>query len=160
MSNEEATRLVTVCAAKKLTVTTAESCTGGLISAAITDIPGASNVFNQGFVTYSNAAKTAMLGVDEDLIEAHGAVSEEVAVAMAQGALLNSDADAAVAVTGIAGPSGGSEEKPVGLVFIAALGRFGKPYCEEHHFPGNRDNVRLAAVEKALEMLYDTACKL
>lgn len=103
-----------------LKLTTAESCTGGLISACLTEVAGSSDVFERGFVTYSNEAKSEMLGVDAALIERHGAVSEEVARAMAEGALSRSRADIAVAVTGIAGPSGGSAEKPVGLVHIAA----------------------------------------
>lgn len=152
-----AAELVKDCASRKLTVVTAESCTGGLVGAAITDAPGASAIFDRGFITYSNEAKYEMLDVDPALIEEHGAVSEKVAVAMALGALLHSEADLAVAVTGIAGPSGGSEEKPVGLVFIAGAGRFGKPRCEEHHFPGRRDNVREAAAEKALQMLCELA---
>ncbi len=107
----------------ELMLATAESCTGGLISAFLTDIAGSSDVFERGFVTYSDAAKTELLGVSAALIKTHGAVSEEVAGAMAQGALTHSKADISVAVTGVAGPGGGSEDKPVGLVFIAALRR-------------------------------------
>jgi len=106
-----------------LKLVSAESCTGGLICACLTEIPGSSDVLERGFVTYSNAAKSEVLDVPEAMIETHGAVSEEVAGAMAQGALAHSRADIAVAVTGIAGPGGGSEEKPVGLVFIAAKRR-------------------------------------
>ena len=105
--------------AHKLSVSTAESCTGGMLSAACTDLAGSSLWFDRGFVTYSNAAKTDMLGVPASLIEAHGAVSEEVARAMVQGALLHSLAEWSVAVTGIAGPSGGSAAKPVGTVWLA-----------------------------------------
>lgn len=149
--------LVEACAARGLRFSTAESCTGGLISAAITDIPGASAVFDRGFVTYSNAAKREMLGVDPALIEAHGAVSAPVAAAMATGALTHSLADMAVAVTGVAGPAGGSAEKPVGLVFIATAARFAAPRAERHLFPGDRKSVRLATVQKALEMLHALA---
>lgn len=106
-----------------LMLATAESCTGGLISAYLTDSAGSSDVFERGFVTYSNAAKTELLDVPAALIVSHGAVSEEVACAMAQGALAHSKADISVAVTGVAGPGGGSEDKPVGLVFIAAQRR-------------------------------------
>lgn len=117
-----------------LTLATAESCTGGLIAAVITAIPGASAVLECGFVTYSNAAKTEMLGVPAELIECKGAVSQEVALAMVDGALKHSRADLAVAVTGIAGPGGGSEAKPVGLVHIAAARRGGARLHEEHRF--------------------------
>ncbi len=106
-----------------LRLVSAESCTGGLICACLTEFPGSSDVVERGFVTYSNAAKCEVLNVPEAMIETHGAVSEQVAGAMAQGALAHSRADIAVAVTGIAGPGGGSEEKPVGLVFIAAARR-------------------------------------
>ena len=105
-----------------LTVVTAESCTGGLIGACLTEIAGSSDMVERGFITYSNEAKTDVLGVSVDLIAAHGAVSAEVVLAMAEGALAHSSADAAVAVTGIAGPGGGTAEKPVGLVFLAAKG--------------------------------------
>lgn len=108
-----------------LTLTTAESCTGGLISACLTEVPGSSDVFERGFVTYSNAAKTQLLDVPEEMIKAHGSVSPEVAGALTEGALAHSPADMAVAVTGIAGPDGGTEDKPVGLVFIAVARRDG-----------------------------------
>src|SRR5262249_7229911 len=101
--------------AKKLRIATAESCTGGLIAGCLTEIPGSSDVFDRGFVTYSNAAKTTELGVTKNIIDAHGAVSKETALAMVEGALKNSNADCAVACTGIAGPGGGSKDKPVGL---------------------------------------------
>src|SRR3982751_3041231 len=112
--------LLDLCRSRKLTIATAESCTGGLVAAALTAIPGSSDVVDRGFVTYSNAAKTEMLGVPADLIATHGAVSEPVARAMAEGALSRSNADVAVAITGIAGPDGGSDAKPVGLVHLAA----------------------------------------
>ncbi len=137
-----------------LTVATAESCTGGLVSGALTAIAGSSDVVDRGFVTYSNAAKTEMLGVPAALIAEHGAVSAEVAVAMAEGALAASRAGLAVSVTGIAGPGGGSQEKPVGLVHFA-LARSGRPaLCREMRFGDiGREAVRLASVRIALEMM-------
>jgi nicotinamide-nucleotide amidase len=140
--------------AKKLKIATAESCTGGLISALLTEIAGSSDVFERGFVTYSNQAKEELLGVPEDLLIQHGAVSEAVARAMAQGALIHSHADLAVAVTGIAGPGGGSTEKPVGLVHIATARKGGKILHRECRFGDiGRDAVRIATVDAALEML-------
>ena len=121
----EAEAFLQKCRARKLTVATAESCTGGLIAAVLTEVAGSSDVFERGFVTYSNAAKRELLGVPGDLIERHGAVSEAVARAMASGALEHSLASLAVAVTGIAGPGGGTAEKPVGLVHLAAARRNG-----------------------------------
>lgn len=114
-----AARVLDLARARKLRVATAESCTGGLIAGALTEIAGSSEVFDRGFVTYSNEAKEATLGVPRELLAAHGAVSAEVARAMAQGAIQNSRADVAVAATGIAGPGGGSAQKPVGLVYVA-----------------------------------------
>jgi len=121
--NKKAEKVLAAYAKKKIKIVTAESCTGGMISSMLTDIPGASDVFDRGYVTYSNTAKTDMLGVDAGLIKKHGAVSGEVAEAMARGALARSKADLAIAVTGIAGPTGGSKKKPVGLVYIAAASR-------------------------------------
>lgn len=138
-------------------VATAESCTGGLIAAALTGIAGSSDVVDRGFVTYSNDAKTAMLGVPAALIEAHGAVSAEVAAAMAAGALQRSRADVAVAVTGIAGPGGGSPSKPVGLVWFGLAARTAGTATEHRIFPGDRAAVRGATVLRALEMLRDVA---
>jgi nicotinamide-nucleotide amidase len=133
---------------------TAESCTGGLIAAACTDRAGSSDWFERGFVSYSNAAKTDMLGVAAALIEACGAVSEAVAIAMAQGALQHSAADLAVAVTGIAGPAGGSADKPVGTVWLAWAGRDAQAQvwvrAEQHRFAGDRGQVRSATVLRAL----------
>lgn len=137
-----------------LRVATAESCTGGLVAAALTEIPGASDVFERGFVTYSNEAKRDMLGVPWPLIEAHGAVSAEVARAMAQGAIDRSLADIAVAVTGVAGPGGGSAEKPVGLVHFACARRGGEVAHIERRFgPLSRSDIRAASVAQALDML-------
>jgi nicotinamide-nucleotide amidase len=142
-----------VAARTKTMIATAESCTGGLIAAALTSISGSSAFVDRGFVTYSNAAKTEMLGVPADLIVRVGAVSEEVARAMAEGALAHSPATVAIAVTGVAGPTGGSPEKPVGLVHFAAAGRGGQTVHERHIFPGDRDAVRHAAALTALDLL-------
>lgn len=132
---------------------TAESCTGGLIAGCLTEIAGSSDVVDRGFVTYSNAAKMAMLGVPQTALERHGAVSEAVARAMALGAILNSDAEVSVAVTGVAGPGGGSAEKPVGLVHFAAARRNGACQAVHEIFPGDRSAIRVAAVKRALELL-------
>lgn len=137
-------------------ITAAESCTGGLVMAALTDPAGASDVVDRGFVTYSNAAKNEMLGVAPELIEAHGAVSQAVAQAMAEGALARSNAGLAVSITGIAGPGGGSADKPVGLVWFA-LARNGEPTLtlEKRFTDPTRAGVRAASVETALELLRD-----
>lgn len=134
-------------------IATAESCTGGLISAALTAVPGSSAWFERGFITYSNAAKTDLLGVASELIASLGAVSKEVAIAMAEGALARSPVTAAVAVTGIAGPDGGTQEKPVGLVHIAAARKNAPSRHERHLFPGERDAVRRATALAALALL-------
>jgi nicotinamide-nucleotide amidase len=153
-----AAALLTLYRAKGLTIVTAESCTGGMIAASLTDIAGSSAVVERGFVTYSNDAKHESIGVDRALIEAHGAVSEAVAAAMAAGALKNSRADAAVSVTGIAGPGGGTAAKPVGLVFIGGARRGGRaPLVERHVFDGDRAAVRRAAVLAAFEVLEKLA---
>lgn len=137
---------------KGLKLATAESCTGGLISALLTEIAGSSDVFECGFVTYSNESKIKLLGVDKKLIEQHGAVSEEVARAMAVGAIAKTGADVAVSVTGIAGPTGGTSDKPVGLVYIAVATK-DKISCAKNIFTGNREHIRSQSVSKALEML-------
>jgi nicotinamide-nucleotide amidase len=131
---------------------TAESCTGGMVAAACTDLAGSSAWLERGFVTYSNAAKTQMLGVDADLVSTHGAVSEPVARAMAQGALQHSAAQIALAITGVAGPGGGSEAKPVGTVWFAFAGPWGV-HSEVQHFGGDRAAVRQAAELHALVRL-------
>ena len=136
----------------ELTVTTAESCTGGLVAARLVDVPGVSEVFKQGFITYSNKAKRKILNVKKETLKTLGAVSEKTAKEMAKGAILASGADAAIATTGIAGPDGGTEEKPVGLVYIAVSVR-GQMYVEEHHFEGDRVAVRESTVEAALALL-------
>ncbi len=147
-----AARLLNTCRAKNLRVATAESCTGGLIAAALTHAAGASDVFDRGFVTYSNEAKTELLGIPADLIAKHGAVSEEVARAMAAGALRLSRASMAVAVTGIAGPGGGSAEKPVGLVWFG-FATTSRCMSEKKIFPGNRTEIRAHTVAHALTLL-------
>lgn len=140
--------------AKRLHLVTAESCTGGLICGLLTEIPGSSDVVERGFVTYSNEAKADLLGVPSALIQEHGAVSEVVARAMAKGALQHSNAQIAVAVTGVAGPGGGTAEKPVGLVHIAAA-RDGRATLHEEHRFGDigRSEVRLKTVEAAVLLL-------
>lgn len=150
---DEAAALLDLLRARGLTVATAESCTGGLIAAALTSVAGSSDVVACGFVTYSNMAKTAMLGVPAELIAAHGAVSEAVALRMADEALQRSEADLSVAVTGIAGPGGGTSEKPVGLVWFGAGRRGGPAWAERQVFPGNRIAVREATVRHAFQVL-------
>jgi len=142
---------------RKLTLATAESCTGGLVAAALTVVPGTSDVLDGGFVTYSNAAKTRMLGVPADLIARHGAVSEQVAAAMAEGAIDRCGVDLAVSVTGVAGPGGGSEHKPVGLVWFGAVGPAGMVTLERRFGDLGRDGVRWAALIQALDLLLDRA---
>ena len=137
---------------KRRMMATAESCTGGLIAGACTDLSGSSNWFERGFVTYSNEAKTEMLGVDAALIAAHGAVSEQVARAMAEGAVARSNAQVAVAVTGVAGPTGGSPEKPVGTVWFG-WSVDGHVRTERRRFDGDRAAVRAATVHYALQTL-------
>ena len=143
-----------------LKLATAESCTGGLIAAALTEIAGSSDVVERGFVTYSNEAKSELLGVPVALIAEMGAVSAEVAEAMAEGALAQSHADVAVSVTGIAGPDGGTAEKPVGLVYLGACRRDGSPRHLRRVFAGNREAVRRAALEEALDLALDLALNL
>jgi nicotinamide-nucleotide amidase len=139
--------------ARKLMCATAESCTGGLIAGLLTAVPGSSDVVERGFVTYSNRAKTEMLGVPEAVLNAHGAVSHETAEAMARGALARSGAQVSVAVTGVAGPGGGSAEKPVGLVFIAAAGPGGVTVAEKRFGSLSRDAIREATIVAALAMV-------
>jgi nicotinamide-nucleotide amidase len=137
---------------QKAMLVTAESCTGGLLAAAITDFSGVSAVYERGFVTYSNESKTEELGVPAELIAKHGAVSAEVAESMATGAIKNSRANISVAITGVAGPTGGSPEKPVGLVYIA-VSYNGKTTAHKFNFAGSRDDIRNAAVENATQLL-------
>jgi len=149
----DAETLLAECRSKGIRLATAESCTGGLIAAALTAIAGSSDVLDRGFVTYSNQAKHEMVGVPMPLIEAHGAVSEEVARAMAEGALARSQAGIAVSVTGVAGPGGGSVDKPVGLVCFG-LARAGAAVLSERYvFPGDRSAIRAATVAHAFTMI-------
>ena len=136
-------------------IATAESCTGGLVAAALTGVAGSSVVLDRGFVTYSNAAKSGMTGVPADLIALHGAVSEPVARAMAEGAAAHSDAALAVSITGVAGPGGGSAEKPVGLVHFATHDALDTVHVEHRFGDLGREAVRLASVRVALQLLLD-----
>ena len=149
----EAATLLAACRKRGLRIATAESCTGGLIAALLTEIPGSSDVVERGFVTYSNEAKTEMLGVPIPLIAAFGAVSAEVARAMAEGALVHSPVDLAVAVTGIAGPSGSSPDKPVGTVWLALARRGQAAQAELLQLQGDRAAIRAQTVEHALRRL-------
>ncbi len=153
----QAARVIAACRAAGLRVATAESCTGGLVAAALTDIAGASIVVERGFVTYSNEAKAELLGVPAALIAEHGAVSGEVAAAMAEGALARAPVGLAIAVTGIAGPGGATPGKPVGLVWFG-LAQSGAPVrAERRVFAGNRAAIRRAAAGRALHLLAEAA---
>lgn len=144
------------CRQRQLKLATAESCTGGLITAILTEIAGSSDVLDRGFVTYSNQAKIDMLGVAPPVIDRHGAVSAAVALAMVEGALKHSAAHVAVAVTGIAGPGGGTDQKPVGLIYIAAHRSGSEPVVQRFHFTsGTRDAIRWDAVREALRLLSE-----
>ncbi|MCF3638670.1 CinA family protein [Rhizobium sp. TRM95111] len=155
---EAAKRIVADFTERKLMIATAESCTAGLIAGAITEVAGSSTVFDRGFITYSNHAKQEMLGVSRDTLEAHGAVSRPTAIEMAEGAIRHSEANISVAVTGIAGPGGGSAEKPVGLVHLAAA-RAGHATLQREMRYGDigRQQVRLATLRTAFEMLREAA---
>jgi nicotinamide-nucleotide amidase len=149
----EAEALLALCRSKGIMLAIAECCTGGLIAAALTALAGSSDVLDRGFVPYSNEAKNQMIGVPMELIECHGAVSEQVAVAMADGALARSRAAIAVSVAGVAGPGGGSADKPIGLVCFG-LARTGKPaFSERQVFPGDRGAIRAATVAHAFQMI-------
>lgn len=157
----QASQLVDALRAKKAKITFAESCTGGLLSGVITSIAGASDVFDAGFVTYSNAAKTDLLGISAPLIEQHGAVSAEVAIAMADGARRRARSALAIAVTGIAGPGGGSTAKPVGLVFIGVASTNSRPQTHELRLGDiGRASVRLKTVEAALGLALAACAEL
>ena len=140
--------------ARRQTLATAESCTGGAVGAALTDLAGSSAWYLGGFVVYSNSLKTRLLGVPADLLAIHGAVSAQTAQAMAKGAREKTEADVAVAVTGIAGPGGGTPEKPVGLVYMAVAGPGGST-VRKHRFAGTRADIRAAAVEAALNHVLE-----
>ena len=152
---KEAAELLDASRSRGLKIATAESCTGGLIAAILTEVPGSSDVFERGFVTYSNESKTEQLGVPAELIAQHGAVSEEVARAMAAGALKHSRADIAVAVTGVAGPGGGTTAKPVGLVHLVAARHGGSMEHKEIRLGDiGRGRIRLETVSQALAMVH------
>jgi nicotinamide-nucleotide amidase len=151
-------RVLDACRARRWMVATAESCTGGLVAGALTEIAGSSEVVDRGFVTYSNAAKVSLVGVPETILAAHGAVSRQTAEAMAQGALVRAGVDLTVAITGVAGPGGGSAEKPVGLVHFAAAARSGRlTHREKRYGDIGRSEVRRLSVLEALAMLLELA---
>lgn len=152
-----AAAVVVAATERGLTLATAESCTGGLVTAALTAVPGSSAVVDRGFVTYSNTAKTQMLGVPAELIEQHGAVSEAVARDMAAGAQARAGVDLAVSITGVAGPGGGSAEKPVGLVHFGCASSAGTVHAVHQFGDVGREAVRLASVRVALRLLLDAA---
>lgn len=156
---EKANTILDACKKRNVKLATVESCTGGLLSAILTELPGSSDMFTHGFITYANEAKTEMVGVPKDMFAAGGpgAVSEEVARAMAEGALKTASADIAIAITGVAGP-GGSEKKPVGLVHFAAAMKGDTPTIHlKMHYPSSWDRsaIRLAAVDTALDMIVE-----
>jgi len=152
-----AEEVLDLCRARHWHLATAESCTGGLVAATLTAIAGSSGVVERGFVSYSNDAKIELLGVPSDTIAAHGAVSGETAIAMAQGALTRAPVDLAVSVTGVAGPGGGTAQKPVGLIYVGLATKDGAARVERRVFPGDRTAVRNAALVLALELLRDAA---
>ena len=155
-----AVALLDLCKKKKLTLATAESCTGGLTAAALSDIPGSSLVLDRGFVTYSNEAKQQMLGVTPATIDVYGAVSTECADEMAKGALAHAQVDLAVSITGIAGPTGAAPGKPIGLVYFCAASRSGRVIAHDRKFGDiGRAQVRRASVMQALAMLQELADK-
>jgi nicotinamide-nucleotide amidase len=154
---DAAERVLHRCRRRSLKVVTAESCTGGLVAATLTAIAGSSDVVERAYVTYANEAKREMLGVPWDALLGHGAVSDPVARAMASGALVCSGADLAVSVTGVAGPGGGTSDKPVGLVHFAAARAGHGLIAERHVFPGDRDAIRRLSVITALSMLASLA---
>lgn len=154
---DKAQSLLELCAAKGLMIATVESCTGGLLAGCLTAVPGSSAVVERGFVTYTNEAKNELVGVPAALFPQYGAVSAEVASAMAGGALEHAPVDLAASITGVAGPGGGSAEKPVGLVYIGAARRGRAPVVRENRFEGDRDAIRLASIDVALTMLLTAA---
>ncbi|MEZ4775503.1 MAG: CinA family protein [Bacteroidia bacterium] len=152
-SKKLAARVVSHCGKKGIVLAIAESCTGGLVSASITSVSGSSAVFDRGFVVYSDNSKTDMLAVPADLIRIHGSVSEQVVLEMALGVLKVSVADLAIAISGIAGPSGGTDDKPVGLVYIGWASREGKSKVRKFQFKGTRDEIRQSTTIAALSMI-------
>jgi nicotinamide-nucleotide amidase len=153
---DDAGALLVELQARMVTLATAESCTGGLIAAALTAIPGSSATVLAGYVTYSNEAKARMLGVPQEILLEHGAVSEPVARRMAEGALRDAGAGVAISCTGIAGPGGGSAHKPVGLVFLGCATPGRETRVERHVFPGDRTAIRAATVEAAFRLIRRT----
>ena len=151
--NSKASSILKVCKQKGVTIITAESCTGGLIAGCLTEIPGSSSVIEGGFVTYSNRAKVSMLSVKLEQLDQYGAVSEEVARSMAEGALGSSKADIAVACTGVAGPGGATNTKPVGLVHLSCALRKHPTLHKRFNFSGERSTIRLATVKAAFELI-------
>ena len=151
--NSKASSILKVCKQKGITIITAESCTGGLIAGCLTEIPGSSSVIEGGFVTYSNQAKVSMLSVKLEQLDQYGAVSEEVARSMAEGALGSSKADIAVACTGVAGPGGATNTKPVGLVHLSCALRKHPTLYKRYNFSGERSTIRLATVKAAFELI-------
>jgi nicotinamide-nucleotide amidase len=152
----KAAALVALYTERRLTIATAESCTGGLVAGLITQVPGSSAVLDRGFVTYSNAAKVDCLGVHPLLIDTWGAVSAQTARAMAMGALAHAETDVAVSITGIAGPGGGSPDKPVGLVYLCCAHRDGRSVAAEKRYGDlGREGIRLASVATAIELLFE-----
>ncbi len=152
MSLEE--QVVSILLEKGLTLTTAESCTAGLIASRLVNVPGISSVFMQGYITYSNESKQRLIGVSKESLETYGAVSSRVAEEMAAGAAESAGCDVAISCTGIAGPDGGTKEKPVGLVYMGCYVK-GKLTVLENHFSGSRQEVREASAKKALELLLE-----
>jgi nicotinamide-nucleotide amidase len=153
----QAETVLAECRRRGWRVATAESCTAGLVAAALTAIAGSSEVFDRSFVTYSNQAKTQLLGVPEATLAAYGAISAETAAAMAQGAVTRAGVDLAVSITGIAGPGGGSIEKPVGLIYLGMARRGSAGRAERQVFAGDRAGIREAALRRALELLLNEA---
>lgn len=153
-----AEEIVTVLATNKWKLTTAESCTGGMIASTLINVPGISDYYDEGYITYANHAKEKLLSVDSKVLKEKGAVSREVAEMMARGAAKVSGADAAIAVTGIAGPGGGTKEKPVGLVYIGCYLQ-GMILVTENHFTGSRLEVRQQTTQAALKLMYDCFMK-
>ena len=151
-------KLVNKLLEKEYTITTAESCTGGLLAGRILNVSGASGVYNEGYITYSNEAKERLLGVEHETLEKYGAVSEQTAKEMAEGAAKAANANVGLSTTGIAGPSGGTPEKPVGLIYVGCY-IDGETYVKECRFQGSREENRNAAVEAVLELLYELLTK-
>ena len=155
MLQDSVDQLITKLREKNFTLATAESCTGGLLSALIIKKAGASAIFDRGFITYSNASKTEMLGVPASIIKTHGAVSEQTAKAMAEGTINNSHANLSIAITGIAGPEGGSADKPVGLVYFGYALKGGSSGSIKSNFTGSRQNIQTAAAKFAIQNLIE-----